>query len=135
MKIILFALLISAFPTPDLHQYSGSETAIVAAAGKASFKWTEKTHDFGKIARNKPVTHKFEFTNNGTEPLVISEVKASCGCTVANYTKDPIAPGATGFVTATYNAANPGIFSKTVTINANTDDTTVLLTVKGEVVE
>lgn len=135
MKIILLALLVGTFPTVRFQQFTGSETAIVAAVRNAKFNWTETTYDFGKIARNKPVTYKFEFSNNGTEPLVISEVKASCGCTVTNYSKDPIAPGAIGFVTATYNAANPGVFSKTVTINANTDDTTVLLTVKGEVTE
>lgn len=101
----------------------------------ATFKWEATTFDFGKIEKNVPVTHEFTFTNTGTDALIISSVQASCGCTVTDYTKDPIAAGERGFVKATYNAAKPGVFSKTVTINANTEDAVVLLTIKGEVVE
>jgi hypothetical protein len=100
----------------------------------AAFNWAETAFDFGKIKQNVPVTHEFSFANKGNAPLVISSVQASCGCTVAEYSKDPIAPGQKGFVKATYNAAKAGPFTKTVTINANTDDTSVLLTIKGEVV-
>lgn len=101
----------------------------------AAFAWTQTTFDFGKIKLNNPVTNEFSFTNTGDAPLVISGVTASCGCTVAEYTKDPIEPGAKGFVKATYNAAKVGVFSKTVTINANTEEGVVQLTIKGEVVE
>jgi hypothetical protein len=97
------------------------------------FAWTETTFDFGKITHNTPVTHEFRFVNKGSEPLLITSVQASCGCTVAKYTQDPIAPGAEGIVTATYNAATKGIFSKTVTVNANTQDGIVLLGIRGEV--
>ena len=84
---------------------------------------------------NKPVTHEFRFTNSGDAPLVISSVQASCGCTVTDYSKDPIAPGSEGYVKATYNAAKVGVFSKTVTVNANAAESVVQLTIKGEVVE
>jgi hypothetical protein len=99
----------------------------------AVFNWSETAFDFGKIKLNVPATHQFSFVNKGSAPLIISSVQASCGCTVTEYSKDPIAPGQSGFVKATYNAAKAGVFTKTVTINANTDDTTVLLTIKGEV--
>ena len=101
----------------------------------AVFNWVATTFDFGKIEKGTPVTHEFTFTNAGTDALIISSVQASCGCTVTDYTKDPIPPGEKGFVKATYNAAKPGVFSKTVTINANTEDELVLLTIKGEVTE
>ena len=101
----------------------------------AAFAWTQTSYDFGKIKVNNPVSNEFTFVNTGDAPLVISGVKASCGCTVAEYTKDPIEPGATGYVKATYNAAKVGVFTKTVTINANTEDGVVLLTIKGDVVE
>ena len=100
-----------------------------------SFSWNVTAYDFGKIALNKPVTHEFKFTNTGNAPLVISSVRASCGCTVTEYSKDPIAPGAEGFVKATYNAAKVGVFTKTVTVNANAEESVVQLTIKGEVVE
>lgn len=101
----------------------------------ASFVWTQTTFDFGKIKLNTPVSNEFSFVNSGDVPLVISGVKASCGCTVTDYTKDPIAPGGQGYVKATYNAAKTGVFTKTVTVNANTEDGAVILTIKGEVVE
>ena len=100
----------------------------------ATFSWAETTFDFGQIKKDVAVTHEFVFTNTGSDALIISSVQASCGCTVTDYTKDPIPAGEKGFVKATYNAAKAGIFSKTVTINANTEDAVVLLTIKGEVV-
>ena len=99
------------------------------------FNWAATSFDFGKIEKGTPVTHEFTFTNTSKDALIISSVQASCGCTVTEYTKEPIPAGETGFVKTTYNAAKPGVFSKTVTINANTEDAVVLLTIKGEVVE
>ncbi|HYC84610.1 MAG TPA: DUF1573 domain-containing protein [Chryseosolibacter sp.] len=104
-----------------------SETAV--------FKWDATTHEFGTIKAGVPVTHEFSFTNTGSAPLIISSVQTSCGCTVTEYSKDPIEPGGTGHVKATYNAAKVGQFTKTVTVNANTDDTIVQLTLRGEVVD
>ena len=101
----------------------------------AVFNWEATSYDFGKIQKDVAVTHEFTFTNSGNDALIISSVQASCGCTVTDYTKDPIPAGEKGFVKATYNASKAGVFSKTVTINANTDDAIVLLTIKGEVVD
>ncbi len=102
---------------------------------EATFTWATTVFDFGKIKLNVPVTHEFSFTNTGDAPLIISSVQASCGCTITSYTKDPIAPGGEGFVKATYNAAKIGQFTKSVTVNANTADGIVQLTIKGEVME
>jgi hypothetical protein len=84
---------------------------------------------------NNPVTHEFKFTNTGNAPLVISSVQASCGCTVTEYSKEPIPVGGQGYVKATYNAAKLGVFTKSVTVNANAEESVVQLTIKGEVVE
>lgn len=102
---------------------------------KAAFTWNSLTYNFGKLPVGVPVSHEFNFTNTGEIPLVISSVQASCGCTVTSYSKDPIPPGAQGFVSATYNAAKVGVFTKTVTVTANTDESAVVLTIQGEVVE
>ncbi len=101
----------------------------------AAFSWEKTEHDFGTIKKDVPVTHKFTFTNKGNAPLIITTVEASCGCTVTDYSTDPIAPGETGYVKATYNAANAGVFSKTVTVNANTTEGAVRLAIKGIVKE
>lgn len=101
----------------------------------AGFKWESTTHDFGKIAKGKPQTAEFRFTNIGKVPLTLSNVQASCGCTTPDYSKEPIAPGKSGFVKATYNAANPGPFSKSVTVMANVEGGQQVLMIKGEVIE
>jgi len=101
----------------------------------AKFKWTETTHNFGKISQGKPVSTEFTFTNTGKTPLVISNVKGSCGCTVTKYTKEPIAPGKTGLVKATFNAAAMGAFNKSVRVTANVEGGNETLFIKGEVVK
>ena len=101
----------------------------IMAAGKgAEMTFNEKTHDFGTIKEaNGPVTHTFEFTNTGGEPLVIINVNASCGCTRPEYPKEPIMPGKKGKVKVTFNpAGRPGEFSKEVKIRTNGDKRPIL---------
>ena len=136
MKKIVLALFVLAFSAASFAQpLASATTAGAPRVENAVFNWTQTTFDFGKVKVNNPATHEFTFTNSGNIPLVISSVKASCGCTVADYSKDPIAPGAKGFVKATYNAASVGQFTKTVTVNANTAEGAVVLTIKGEVIQ
>lgn len=104
------------------------------SAGSAKFKWESTTHDFGKIKVKSPVEHKFVFTNTGDTPLVISNVKPSCGCTVTEYTKEPVLPGKQGFVKATYDTKRMGIFNKSIRVTANIEGGTEMLMIKGEVV-
>jgi len=138
MKKIILSALICAFFTAVVAQQplasnARPQTKFISEVG--AFSWNETAFDFGKIKVNNPVTHEFTFVNSGNAPLVITSVQASCGCTVTRYTKEAISPGSSGFVTATYNAAKVGVFTKTITVNANTDGRAVLLTIKGEVVE
>jgi hypothetical protein len=132
IALVLGGVLIVAF---TMAQRLAMISASTSANAAAEFSWASTTHDFGQIAVDVPVSHKFTFENTGEVPLVISSVQASCGCTVTAYTKEPIAPGATGYVKATYNAAKVGQFTKTVTVNTNTSEAIVQLTIKGEVVE
>jgi hypothetical protein len=134
IALTLFSVMLAACAFAQIVAMK-SATPTLPTADNAVFKWTIKEFDFGKINVGIPVNHEFTFTNMGDIPLVISSVQASCGCTVTSYSKDPIQPGGEGFVKATYNAAKVGQFTKTVTVNANTDEGAVLLTIKGEVVE
>jgi hypothetical protein len=77
-------------------------------------KFNSETVDMGKLKVNNPVTATFTVTNIGKEDLVIENVTPGCGCTKSDYTKEPIKPGKTGTITATYNAAAVGKFTKTV---------------------
>ncbi len=108
--------------------------AIMAEApASAKFSWESTNHDFGVIPKNTPAAASFYFVNEGEVPLIISQVKASCGCTVASYTKEAIAPGGHGTVEATYNAAKPGPFNKSVVVYANTGGDPIVLRLKGMV--
>lgn len=95
--------------------------------------WKEESHSFGDIEKGKPVSHEFSFKNTTKQTVLLTNVKASCGCTATNYTKTPIKPGETGTVTATFNAASPGSFSKTITVTTNDSDVNKVLTIKGKV--
>lgn len=126
-KIALILSLIVVAPLVAL-------TTVPPSYEAPAFSWDATTFDFGKIKQNTPVSHVFKFTNSGSSPLVISTVQASCGCTVTDYSREPIGPGAEGYVKATYDAAKPGAFSKTVVVNANAEEGYVKLTIRGEVV-
>ena len=78
--------------------------------------------------------HTFVFTNTGTEPLVISNAKGSCGCTVPKWPQEPIAPGETGEISVEYKpAGQSGVQTKFVTITANTNPATTQLTITGDI--
>ena len=101
----------------------------------ALFNWSNATYDFGRIPQNKPVTATFAFTNKGDIPLLINGAKGSCGCTGVEYTKEAILPGQSGTVKATFNAAAPGAFNKSVTVESNAEGGIAVLYFKGEVVK
>lgn len=100
-------------------------------------KWDKEIHDFGDIEKGKPVTYEFSFTNTTNETVLITTVKPACGCTAANYTKTPIKPGEKGMVAATFNAASPGGFQKTVTIltKEGAVDASKTVSFKGKVID
>ena len=106
----------------------------VAFAQKGVVKFAKETHDFGKIEQGKPVTFTFEFTNTGSDPVVISNAQPSCGCTTPDWTKSAVLPGQKGYVKATYNAAAMGQFNKTITVTSNSERSQIFLALTGEVV-
>lgn len=122
MRNLLFAILVLT-STSLFAQKKADEVA----------KFNVETFDFGKIKQNVPVTATFIVTNIGKEPLIIDQANPSCGCTVSDYTKAPIAPGKTGFIKAVYNAADLGPVQKQVTVKfANASDVK-FLNFKGDV--
>ncbi|REH01199.1 DUF1573 domain-containing protein [Flavobacterium aquicola] len=100
----------------------------------SSIVWKSETIDVGTIPQNTPKPIVFEFKNTGKTAIIITNVQGSCGCTATDYTKTPIAPGKSGTVTATYNAVNPGTFTKTVSVTTNVETAVKTLTIKGTVV-
>jgi hypothetical protein len=101
----------------------------------AVIAWDSVSVDFGRVPLNKPITAEFTFKNTGMIPLIITDVKSSCGCTVADYPKQPIPSGGKGKITATFDAKLSGYFNKTITVYSNTEDGMTELYIKGEVVK
>lgn len=100
-------------------------------------KFEEKSHNFGIFDEAiENVSYDFEFTNTGNEPLVIKNVRTTCGCTASEYTQTPVAPGAKGLVKVTYNAiGRPGRFSKGIYVYSNSQPERTILRITGEVVK
>ena len=96
-------------------------------------EWDKTEVDLGKIAQNNPAEVVFTVTNSGDVPLVIKDVKSSCGCTVPKFTKEPVLPGKSTTITAVYNAHNAGSFSKSVIVIMNTSEGSKALVIKGVV--
>ncbi len=124
----------AASPTPA-SQAPGAQTApttppVDPKAGK--FKFDEETHDFGTVPEGPDATCEFTFKNNGKEPIVIEKAQPSCGCTVPQFSKEPVAPGATGVINVAYHTkGKPNGFTKTITVVSNAG--TKVLTIKGSV--
>ena len=99
-----------------------------------TMEFPETTFDFGEVDEGEKVSHVYKFTNTGSEPLVISNAKGSCGCTVPKWPKNPIAPGETGDILVEFNSkGKTGKQTKRVTITANTDPAQTFLTITGQV--
>lgn len=89
--------------------------------GDEVLKFKETEHDFGQIAQGKPVYFNFTITNTGTKELKLDNVQASCGCTTPEWSKDPIAPGASAVIKVGYNAAVASTFEKYITVTYNSN--------------
>ena len=112
--------------------------AVVARAQKVGspVMTFEKTEiDYGTIAQGSDPLRKFKFKNTGTEPLVITGARGSCGCTVPNYKKEPVMPNETADIEVRYDTQRVGPFTKTVTIESNEGSQPRVLTIKGVVTE
>lgn len=122
-RIVLFiALLTCNFIT----------RAQVSTAQADPLQLKESTHDFGKIPQGKPVYYSFEIINTGSTPLKLDDVHASCGCTTPEWSREPIAPGATARIKVGYNAAAEGPFDKNITITYNSNQSKQII-IKGTV--
>ncbi|MBP1225126.1 DUF1573 domain-containing protein [Flavobacterium sp. 1355] len=134
IKISMLALVLGLMsfsaiaPVQSLASTAKTETAA------STIVWKAETIDVGEIPQGTPKAIVYEFKNTGKTAVVITNVVGSCGCTATDYTKEPVLPGKSAKVTATYNAANKGAFTKTVTVTTNAETAPKTLTLKGTVI-
>ncbi len=130
-KLVLSIFAVAAMATASMAQTGATA---VENPNAADFKFDTEVHDFGTVKEGVQAEHTFKFTNTGKEPLVITNVQASCGCTTPTWSKEPIKPGAQGSVTAIYNSkGRPGNFNKAVTVTSNAKTAQKVLFIKGNV--
>ena len=142
MKKLLFAgLALSMFVACNNPQKSEQAQDSIASpqaeenhAGKGKITFENTTYDFGTVKEGEVVDHTFKFKNEGTEPVILAQVSASCGCTTPSYTKDPILPGKEGEIKVSFNSAGqPGVQQKIVTVSSNAENGVLTVELKGTV--
>jgi hypothetical protein len=123
-----FTLLLSLFSLLAMVGYGQS----MVKRNAETLGLRELAFDFGTIPQGRPVMHNFEVVNNGSKPLIIENVEASCGCTTPEWSSEPVAPGAKTIIKVGFNASSEGLFKKTITISYNGDATKTLM-ISGQV--
>jgi hypothetical protein len=114
---------------------AASAQCVLCQSDKANIRFTTTEHDFGVIEENAgPVSYEFIFSNDGSLPLILSRVQASCGCTSPEWTKEPIMPGKLGSINVRFDPkGRPGPFTKTITVFSNAENKSVILKISGYV--
>lgn len=121
-------------PAPTAVAPAPTPVTTTPVSTQPDFLFEAESHDFGTVPEGTQATYEFKFTNTGKEPLIISNVQASCGCTTPKWSNEPIAPGKVGTITAAYNSSGrPGPFTKSITVTSNAKSSPKVLTINGVV--
>lgn len=134
IKISMLALVLGLMSFSAIAPVQSLVSKVKTEPAASTIVWKAESIDVGQIPQGTPKAIVYEFKNTGKATVVITNVQGSCGCTATDYTKEPILPGKSAKVTATYNAANKGGFTKTVTVTTSAEATPKILTLKGTVI-
>lgn len=129
MKKILVAL-----STAMMFAFGAFAQQAASTESKAEIVFEKEVHDFGQLKQHGDATTEFKFTNTGTEALIISNAKGSCGCTVPEWPREPIAPGESSVIRVKYDSKRVGPINKSVTITSNASNSpTKVIRIKGKI--
>ena len=134
MKTLKISVLALTLGLMSFSTISSSVSNVIKTVETAAISWKSESIDIGEIPQGKPRVIEFEFKNSGKTGVIIKDAHASCGCTGTNYPKETIEAGKSAKITATFNAASKGPFTKTVTVTTNADVNPKVLTFKGTVI-
>lgn len=128
------SLVVCLFMLIGSTAFAQKQTLDNLEGNKPEFKFETDEHNFGTIKQGESVTYEFNFTNAGSEPIIITNAEGSCGCTVPVYPKQPIMKGQSATIKVTFNSAGKsGVQDKTVTITSNAKQNPMVLHMKGTV--
>lgn len=128
MKFIAFILFLSFYLTVNAQQ-----DTVVKKKHMPYILFEKTIYDYGTLEYGSDATYNFEFINAGKTPLVITKCEPSCGCTVADWSKEPIKKNGKGTIKVRYNTTLAGAFAKTITVVSNAQNSPVVLTIQGKV--
>ncbi|MBC7915209.1 MAG: DUF1573 domain-containing protein [Pyrinomonadaceae bacterium] len=140
MNRIIFTVLIASivFGSCNSDQTKGTSndsTETSSSTDAPILQFDKDNYDFGKIKQGEKAAHEYKFTNTGKTPLIITDATATCGCTIPEYPKEPVAPGQSGVIKVVFDSANKsGMQHKVVTITSNTNPATTEVYLTGEVI-
>jgi hypothetical protein len=123
-KLIITSLLLAFSLTFSFAQNKG-----------AIIKFDNNVHDYGTVYQGGDGSCEFSFKNIGDEPLTLTNARSSCGCTVPKWPKEPILPGQSGLIQVTYDTKRLGVISKQITVLSNATENSVILSIKGNVIQ
>lgn len=131
MKNLFLSIALVAFAAFSAHAQEAKQVT-----GGPQISVDKDVHDYGTIKQGGNGTCEFTLTNTGTEPLIISRAKGSCGCTVPEWPKEPILPGKSAVMTVRYDTKRIGPINKSVTITSNAvNNPSLVVRIKGNVIE
>lgn len=135
MKKLFLLCMFAAMTIGAVNAQEKKEAAPAEPEHGAKIVFAEREHNYGTIQKGGDGNCVFTFTNTGDEPLILSSVRASCGCTTPKWTQKPVMPGKAGEIGVRYNTNNTGGFTKTITITSNAvNEPRVVVKIKGNVV-
>jgi len=135
MKIRIYIIIILTFIVLPLFPQTGKISGEKDVSNMSQINFTETIYDFGTVKSGVEAIHYFVFSNTGTEPLVISNVRTSCGCAVPEWPKIPVGSGLKDSLKVEYNTKIKGAFDKTISVYTNDSGGMIELRIKGNVVK
>lgn len=140
LSLVAAGMLLSACNSSNGNTADNASKATADSAATAAnapvAKFEKESHDFGKIKEGDKVSYDFKFTNTGKSPLIITNARATCGCTTPTWPKAPVKPGESGVISVTFNSAGKsGLQDKQITVTANTQPAETMVHLIGEVLK
>lgn len=131
-KLILTFVLSMAVVFGVNAQSNKKEVKATGSQPEITFK--EMVHDYGEVVKDGNGICEFEYKNTGKAPLMLTNVRSSCGCTIPSWSKEPLMPGKSAKIKVKYNTKNVGTINKSITVESNASNGTVVLKITGKVV-
>jgi hypothetical protein len=132
-RIFSIAVLAIMTFTISCSQTSKAENTVDIDAKGPSIEFKDLVHNYGTITQGDNGTCEFSFKNTGTEPLILQNVRSSCGCTIPSWPKEAIAPGKSNSIVVKYDTRKIGPISKTITVTSNGSEQPIILRIKGKI--